>query len=922
MSPHIKRLAIGGSVVGVISMLVLSAIAVAHRDSRNMDAGSGSENPEYASQTAQPIAIPAGMINSDNSPRKFPHADLSSGMNPDARLANEPAYKLPGNFKSQTSDNPQRNTAGNQPTALAASGRVRPTSTYANPLRSESYTAESSKELENEPSIADNDAAFEAPLPKPQVTVASYEHDENATQVESGIHQDDADESQVVAASGFDLPPSSGQQAGQNPPSRVPMSPPSLPSFAGVPGLPPDLNNPATNNSGSGKNGPSAGQATLLPPTSLPSSSPASLPSAFPGSAAPPSLAPSSTAPQSLSTSNTAPQSLAPSYGSSSNGPPALSSLNASPTGATSSANQLPPSLGASPALPPAMPPSSANAFPSNSFGGSQSAATALPQSANPPSLSNDLQALPPLNSSVPKTDTAFPSQQPSKLPPANLQRGFNEPANMVPVQSVPAMRASMSSSSSGQVASQFVSDRPGERGLDGLQAPNLQIMKEAPQEIQVGHPATFTILVKNVGKAAAHDVVVQDVLPQGTTLHASNPKADVVDATHMQWSLGTLPAGSQQVLTVEMIPQQEGEIGSIATVQFKAQAGVRTVVTQPKLVVNQQADPSVLIGEQCRVRITITNEGTGVAYDVKVHEDVPEGFSHPQGGYLGLSLNDLAPGQSKTFDLELEAKDPGNRKNTIRVLASNTEEVVSDVNIEIVSPQLTVRADGPRLRYLERQATYNVSISNMGTATARNIELVAHLPRGLRFNSAGNQGEYLPDQHAVVWLLDELAANGEAKTDLVVMPVEEGDFVLRFQTRADRATAQPFEKQVRVDGQSELAFTVEDDNDPIEVDGQTTYMIRLNNIGTRRDTNIQVAVELPANATIVSMSAPVEYQQRQNSIVFNPIPVMNPKDEKLFRFSVALSSEGTQMVRVNVKSDLRPVAVVKEESTQVYSDQ
>jgi uncharacterized repeat protein (TIGR01451 family) len=382
------------------------------------------------------------------------------------------------------------------------------------------------------------------------------------------------------------------------------------------------------------------------------------------------------------------------------------------------------------------------------------------------------------------------------------------------------------------------------------------------------------------------------------------------------------MAAGAQQVLTVEAIPQQEGEIGSVATVQFKAQASVRTVVTQPKLVVTQQADPSVLIGEQCRVRITITNEGTGVAYDVKVQEDVPDGFSHPQGDLLGLSLNDLAPGQTRTFDLELEATEPGIRQNTIRVIASNTEPVSSDANIEIIAPQLSVRADGPSLRYLERQATYTVSISNMGTATARNIQLTAHLPRGLRFSSAGNQGSYSPDQHTVVWMLEELAANGEAKTDLVVVPVEEGDFVLRFQSRADRSTSQPFEKQVRVDGQSELSFSVEDDNDPIELDGQTTYLVRLNNIGTRRDTNIQVAVDLPANATLVSMAAPVEYQVRQNSIVFSPIPAMDPKDEKLFRFAVALNNEGTQMVRVNVKSDLRPVAVVKEESTQVYSDQ
>ncbi len=131
------------------------------------------------------------------------------------------------------------------------------------------------------------------------------------------------------------------------------------------------------------------------------------------------------------------------------------------------------------------------------------------------------------------------------------------------------------------------------------------------------------------------------------------------------------------------------------------------------------------------------------------------------------------------------------------------------------------------------------------------------------------------------VWMLEEWKAH-RSIDDLVLMPVQEGDYVLRFQSRSDRST-EPFEKQVRVKAKANLAFSVEDENDPIETDGQTTYLVRVNNIGTRQDTNVQVAVDLPPGATVMSMSAPVEYQQRQDSLVFNPIPVLNPKEEKLF---------------------------------------
>ena len=51
----------------------------------------------------------------------------------------------------------------------------------------------------------------------------------------------------------------------------------------------------------------------------------------------------------------------------------------------------------------------------------------------------------------------------------------------------------------------------------------------------------------------------------------------------------------------------------------------------------------------------------------------------------------------------------------------------------------------------------------------------MAFLPRGMKFNSAGDQGEYLTEQHATAWNLEELAPGAMATTELVVMPIEEG---------------------------------------------------------------------------------------------------------------------------------------------------
>ena len=466
-----------------------------------------------------------------------------------------------------------------------------------------------------------------------------------------------------------------------------------------------------------------------------------------------------------------------------------------------------------------------------------------------------------------------------------------------------------------------LVTEKPGQRGLDGAQNPSLSLQKRAPEEVQVGQPATFTLIVRNVGNATAHEVTVIDRVPSGTRLSRSQPNVEPDRNGNLVWSLGEMIAGAEQTIVLELIPETEGEIGSTASVTFASQASVRTVSTQPRLEITQVLDPKVLIGNMLDIRIQISNNGTGVARDIVLVEEVPTGLKHPKGPSMELEAFNLEPGESRTIPLELLATEAGMLQNIVRATAANTSPVETVSSVQVVAPKLQVALVGPKLRYLERQATYQITIANPGTAVARNVDIMASLPRGLRFNNAGEQGEYISSKHAVAWNLEELGPGESASTELVVLPVEEGDFVIRVQTQAQDVRPESVEKQVRVEGQSELAFSIEDDNDPIETDGFTTYTVKINNIGTRGDRNVEVAVELPPGATVLQVKAPMAHKTTSNGILFEPIPEMRAKDQQVIQFSVRLSREETQVVRAQVKSQQRPVPVVKEESTQVYSD-
>lgn len=496
-----------------------------------------------------------------------------------------------------------------------------------------------------------------------------------------------------------------------------------------------------------------------------------------------------------------------------------------------------------------------------------------------------------------------------------------NEP-NAAPLKKTSSSGFSNNAAGSTLSVSSFTSPAPGMRQLDGSQNPSMEIQKRAPAEVQVGVPSTFSLLVRNVGNATAYDVAVHDSVPKGAKLVRTNPNAQVDPSGKLLWKLGEIAAGAEQVLTVELTPESEGELGSVASVTFAAQASVRTMSTLPKLLVKQIANNSVLGGDTIRITIEVTNVGTGTARDVELEEDVPVNMRHNIGvSTLGWPIGNLAPGESERVDIELTAVDAGKAVNKVRAVSSNTATFESTATIDVVLPKLVLGLEGPKLRYLERQATYRASVQNAGTAVAKDVELIVYLPRGMEFNSAANEGTYFPDQHAVVWSLAELVAGANATTEVVLLPVQEGEFVLRMQGTAEGVRADAMDKKVLVEGQSELAFSIEDDNDPIETDGFTTYFVRVTNTGTRIDSDVQLIIELPLGAKVEQINAPVNYQVAERMVVFAPLPQMQPKDQQVYRLSVRHSKEGTHVLRAQLKSKNRPVPVVKEESTQVYID-
>ncbi|MFO1023437.1 MAG: hypothetical protein U0903_22500 [Planctomycetales bacterium] len=274
----------------------------------------------------------------------------------------------------------------------------------------------------------------------------------------------------------------------------------------------------------------------------------------------------------------------------------------------------------------------------------------------------------------------------PDPLPEMSREKQPSEPA------AVPA------SLPSGTESPAPVAAKSGSKSEKGKR-PQLTIDKQAPETATLGQKMVYTILVKNVSDLPAHQVVVQDEIPVGLELDGTIPRAEL-SGRKLIWRIGLLNPGEERLIKARVTPMQEGDLGSVATVNFLAEppkqptitsgAAVRPARNVPESVLELDVDQprEVPPGTPFKIKFKITNVGK-----VKVTNIALRGILHPLIKHqeiaereLDCPIADLNPGQSFSVDLDLVALRAGTSFNKIQLLVN--QQRVRETELEIrVSP-------------------------------------------------------------------------------------------------------------------------------------------------------------------------------------------------------------------------------------------
>ena len=453
------------------------------------------------------------------------------------------------------------------------------------------------------------------------------------------------------------------------------------------------------------------------------------------------------------------------------------------------------------------------------------------------------------------------------------------------------------------------------------IQSPKMTIQKMAPPEAVLGQPFIYHVLVKNTGTTSAQEVVVEDRIPKGAKLTGTIPRAEQMK-DRIIWRLGEMDPGTEKKISIRVIPEESGQIGSVATVNFVTKVASETKITAPQLTLKTDQPSAVNPGEIAVLNFSITNSGTGEAKNVYLRSIIPPQFSHPGGDDLEYSVGVIPAGKTTEVQLQLKAIKPGAGKSISSVTGDGNLKVAKEIPLKVIgtSEQFLLTRKGPKSRHLGQSGSYENVINNNSEKSIQNISVFESVPKGMKFVSASANGQFDTVRNVVQWDIPELASGDRQVLSIELEPIEVGKMVSTVQVVTDNSTKQSanLQSETTVIGQPLLKVETSELKGPLEIGEKMTMQMQLMNQGSASATNVEFRVKIPQELVFLSAKGPVRYQQVGSYIIFAPTQELPAKQALNFEISLSAKNKGDARVLVQVQSKQMEKPLSQEEAISV----
>jgi uncharacterized repeat protein (TIGR01451 family) len=461
-----------------------------------------------------------------------------------------------------------------------------------------------------------------------------------------------------------------------------------------------------------------------------------------------------------------------------------------------------------------------------------------------------------------------------------------------------------------------------GDENPTGRLEPAIALEWVGPAVAKLGQPVTCQMVVRNTSAVAVTNLIIRNRIPTGVTVQVTRPQA-VTEGNQLTWEIGTLQARQEKRLELVLLPQTKGDLSCQAQVTLTSSSIARIYVREPKLTLKATGPDKILLGEVAALTLTVTNPGDGSAEHVRLKAMLPDGLEHARGKTVEFDLGNLEANETRSVQLVCATKGGGAQVCQAVATAEGDLRADASASVEVIVPRLDFTASGPRLRYVNRHASYVFKVTNPGNAAANNVVVSEHVPAGFKFVNASDGGHHDFSTRVVSWYIGDLLPNQSRELTLELIAVNTGDYKHKVSVVAARGLRCDVELGTRIDGLAALLMELVDLDDPVEVGADTAYEIRVVNTGSKTETNLQLTCIIPDKMEFrgAKGAGGCKFTLNGKELVFEPLPRLAPRADALYRVNVRGTAPGDLRFRARIMADGLSEPVIKEESTKVYGD-
>lgn len=433
---------------------------------------------------------------------------------------------------------------------------------------------------------------------------------------------------------------------------------------------------------------------------------------------------------------------------------------------------------------------------------------------------------------------------------------------------------------------------------------PELEIVKRAPERVDICQIIEYEYLVKNSGTGDLEKFTVEDSLPEGLKT--------VEGHDHLRFTLDDgLKAGDTRKFVASLRASRPGEYASRAEVRgpegvSASSNRTTTQVVKPELAVSIEGPSTREINSLANYTVRVTNHGDSPAPSTALAIFYPRSadivrVSQPRSSSRAADPNTQSSQQAERQHAQHQAQQNAQRQS---------------------AQQQNAQRENAQRQKAQQQ---NQNAANQKRSQQRS-------------QAAGQQPGSQQDRQGMArrqWSLGNLEPGETREVTYALRPFEGGELqqiavaeyvceAARDQDSSQAVARDKFRVEdtllTEIIALPGLRLTVVDDKDPVPTGENVTYTIKVANEGTAEATDVQVSAMLPENLEFVSARGDTEAKNSQGEVSFETIPTLAPGESSTWQVVVKVNEQAEKPIQVELTAADIKQKVNAEEPTTFFS--